>query len=733
MRGSFGADRVASATIHWRRHATAALLGLGLAAFTAALFPSSSSSSVPLLDVGAVAPDNVISPFAIDVPKRAAEVARERSDLARTAPPVLRFVPGAADTTRAMLQRFEQAILRADASGATEQDRAQAVLSSALFLGVRLSLVDAVYLASPARAEAVLASLSRLLDRWLATGVATNADIQDVTGQVTVIRDSVERPVDVDDVATFSTVVARARRLAADLESPAGEAVALRLLATFFHPTLVLDRTATELRRQERQRAVSPSRFSLRAGEKIVGAHEVVGRDEHDKLVALRTALAGREGNRDAVTRMAGGFAVDLLLVSALGIVLLLYRPALYASARTLVFVALTFAAVITAAAVVARTAAASHPELIPVAMAAILFSVLFDPRISTVAAMLLAVLVGIQNPFGNTTAVFVGVVAGVAAAFSVRVVRRRNQALYSATVIAIAYLLAAIAVGLLLGRGWEDMLHRAGWGTLNAVLSVALAMIVLPAAEELTGIDTYLRLLEWSDLNRPLMQQLSLEAPGTFAHTMLIANLTEGACTAIGANGLLGRVGAYYHDIGKLNKAQYFVENQSRGRNPHDKLNPGASAGIIRNHVTEGVALADANRLPKAVKAFITEHHGTVPIAFFLEKAKERGGVRPDVADYTYPGPTPRSVETAVCMLADGVEAATRAIPDPTPERIREVVERIVRQRLDQGQLRDAPITIKQLETVKEQFTRILTAMYHNRIDYPVAAGGVAPELTPV
>jgi putative nucleotidyltransferase with HDIG domain len=253
----------------------------------------------------------------------------------------------------------------------------------------------------------------------------------------------------------------------------------------------------------------------------------------------------------------------------------------------------------------------------------------------------------------------------------------------------------------------------------------------LLPVAEEFTGIDTYPRLLEWSDLNRPLMRQLSLEAPGTYAHTMAIANLAEAAASSIGANALLARVGAYYHDIGKLKKPQYFVENQPKGRNPHDMLKPSTSASIIRNHVKEGLELAAQHRLPKSVRAFITEHHGTGAISYFLEKARERDGPPANAGEYAYPGPLPQTPETAIVMLADGVEAATRVLAEPTPQKIREVIEHIARQRMEQGQLRRAPLTLQQLDTIKEQFARVLIGMHHNRIDYPASSGGVTAEFS--
>ena len=259
--------------------------------------------------------------------------------------------------------------------------------------------------------------------------------------------------------------------------------------------------------------------------------------------------------------------------------------------------------------------------------------------------------------------------------------------------------------------------------GDVVTALLVALGCLLVYRGDRLRRIPQHLKWLSWADLNKPLMRRLSLEAPGTYAHTIAMANLCEAACNAVGADGLLARVGAYYHDVGKLRKPQHFVENQPRGRNPHDKLKPSTSAAIIRNHVREGVELAEENGVPKEVRAFIAEHHGTIPIAFFLEKARERDGtVNP--AEYMYPGPTPQSVETAVCMLADGVEAKVRSLHDPTPDAIAAGVDAIIQRRLDEGQLRMAPVTFRQLTVIRDQFVRILTGMYHGRVEYPTATG---------
>jgi putative nucleotidyltransferase with HDIG domain len=381
---------------------------------------------------------------------------------------------------------------------------------------------------------------------------------------------------------------------------------------------------------------------------------------------------------------------------------------------------------------VIARTEPV-RPELVPVAFAAVLLSLLFDQRISLVGVMVLAVLIGGQSAFRGTNALFMNLIGGAAAALAVRRIRRRNDSFRWILVAAVSYAAAAIAIGMTLDWPARDVFESAAWGGLNAAVSVVLALQLLPLAEHLTGIETDLTLLEWSDLNRPLMQRLSLEAPGTYAHTVAVANLAEAACRAIGANPLLARVGCYYHDIGKLARPQYFVENQRKGLNPHDKLRPDASASIIRNHVRDGLELAQRHGVPRRLRAFITEHHGTGSIAYFLERAREHSPGVADPAEYAYPGPLPQTAETAVVMLADGVEAAVRVLSEPSPKRIREVIDHIVRQRTEQGQLRDAPLTLRQVDVVKEEFARVLAGMYHARVDYPAASGGVTSEFAAV
>ena len=711
-------------------HGGRVALALVLAIITYLLFPSSPAVDFPIYEVGSVASDNVIAPFAFRVLKTDDELETERNMLERSAEPIYAYLPKAADTARAQLRQFAGALDAAAA--ALPPAQIPSVQRAGLQHGISLTPQEAAYLATPQRRAALIGAVDRTFERWLGAGVTSSGAMDNVRGEVVIRNGRDERRLPADSVETFSMLVSRARLMHPDPASAIGDALYLRFLGAFFRPTIVLDRAATELRRQQLRSAVPTTKYEVRAGEKIIGANEVVGREEHEKLRALHDAVDQRRGTERGARRTVGAILFNALVIGLLGITLVLFRPAVYRDIRSVTLFALATLAVLVGAAIVAQMRPV-HSELVPVVLAVVLLSVLFDQRIAMIAAMILAILVGGQSVFRGTNALFINVIGGAVAAFSVSAIRRRNQQYYWILIIALGYALSAIAIGLTLDLPSRDILTSIGFGALNALVSVLLALLLLPMAESFTGIVTDLTLLEWSDLNRAPMQRLSLEAPGTYAHTIAIANLAESACRAIGANALLARVGAYYHDLGKLAKPQYFVENQSKGRNPHDKLKPGTSAQIIRNHVREGLDLAEDYKLPRPVRAFITEHHGTGPITYFMEKAKERDGGAPNVSEFSYPGPLPQSAETAVVMLADGVEAATRVLSEPTAQRIREVVDHIVRQRIEQGQLRDAPLTLRQIDVVKEEFVRVLSGMYHNRVDYPSSSGGVTSEFASV
>jgi len=699
--------------------------GLALLAFL--LFPSSSIDVAPLLEER-VALRDVVAPFTFSVNKTDQELAREAEELAGTVKPIYQFEQRALDSATSAMHVFFARIAAASGQGAPGITRA------ARDLGVALTPLEASYLANGKKRRNVEAALADLFDHTLAVGVTGPGVLQvEQSPDLIIRRRASETAVARDQVMSYAQYLARARLAHPDKGSAAGDAAYVLLAGHFFRPTLVPNTVETERRRDELRRSVDPTKYVVRAGERIVGAHEVVTSEAHERLVALQQELLrrGAATSRSGLG-VLGPILRDSLVLGIFWVLLLFYRRETYREPRQVALVGFLFAAAIAGGAAISRWAP-QHPVLIPLPFTAMMLTVLFNGRVSMIAAMILAVVIGIQPVFHDSPALFFCVVGGVSAALSFRVLRRRSHLAVVVLMVGAGFFAGAVAIGLTGAWTVGETLLRALLGTANGLVSAGLTLLLLPVAEALTHITTDLTLLELSDPSRPLLRRLSLEAPGTYAHSIAMANLVEAACNRVGANGLLGRVGCYYHDVGKVKNPQYFVENQTRGNNPHDRLDARQSAEIIRAHVTDGLALAADARLPDVVAAFIPEHHGTSEITYFFDRAKKSGsGAAPRAADFVYPGPKPRSIETAVTMVADSVEASLRVLEDLTPEKIEEAINHIIRTKLNQGQLDEAPITLQQIHQVKEEFVRSITGMYHNRIDYPESSGGISATWQP-
>ncbi|MBU1079601.1 MAG: HDIG domain-containing protein, partial [Spirochaetes bacterium] len=273
-------------------------------------------------------------------------------------------------------------------------------------------------------------------------------------------------------------------------------------------------------------------------------------------------------------------------------------------------------------------------------------------------------------------------------------------------------------ALAALSGRGLAGALGTGFWSSINGFLCGVLALSFLPVLEHALNAPTVFRLQELSDLNAPALKRLLSVAPGTYSHSVTVAHLAESACREIGADALLARVGAYYHDIGKIEKPEYFIENQS-GYNKHDDINPRLSATVLRGHVKFGLERAEALRLPDSVKAIIAEHHGTSLISYFFAQAQKEA-VDTNSEEYRYPGPLPASKEAAVVMLADCVEAASRTLKRPTLGKLEQFVKELVMERYENGQLVKSALTFNDLELIKNSFVRVLSGHFHSRIEYP-------------
>jgi putative nucleotidyltransferase with HDIG domain len=420
---------------------------------------------------------------------------------------------------------------------------------------------------------------------------------------------------------------------------------------------------------------------------------------------------------------------LHVFFLSFFWLLLRFYRRESFARVRELGFFSVLFTITLGLSAFLSRMVP-GWSALAPVPMAALLVTLLYNGRLAMVTAAVLSLVAATMRQPLSLGALTFGLAGGVAAALSLRRVRRRREQYRAIAAIAAGNLVGTLVLALAAPLSSEEALQQGAVSVVMAVANVAVGMLLLPAAEALSRRTTDFTLIELADPTQPLLARLAREAPGTWAHSLVVANLGEAGCNAIGANGLLARVGGYYHDVGKLGTPGLFVENQEAGGNPLDALPARESARRVRAHVTGGLALAKEAGLPEEVRRFIPEHHGTMALDYFLAQLRpaERDAAGQD-EDFRYPGPRPQTRETAIAMLADAAEAAVRVLQERSPERVGEVVDHLIRQRVVAGQLAEAPITLSELDRVADAFVPLLAGLHHGRLDYPGSSGGITKD----
>ena len=475
---------------------------------------------------------------------------------------------------------------------------------------------------------------------------------------------------------------------------------------------LVLDRAFTQTLRREAEEAVEPVRVRILRGEIIVRRGDRITETHLRKLEAL--GLIGVPTSWDIVL---GTAVVIALLLGLTAYYLFQYQPEIWRTNRyLLLWSLLVILTVLLARAVVSLRL---NLNLIPAAAGSILLTVLLRPRLALFSAAVLSILIGLIATSDLRTA-FIAFTGGVVGVYAIRRMSHRTDLIVAGLKVGLATAAAVIATGLLERQPvYPPMVVDAGSGIFNGVIVGLFSIGIMPYLENLFGLVTPIKLLELSNPAHPLLRRLQLEAPGTYHHSVIVGNLAEAAAEAIGADALLVRVGTYYHDIGKIRRPVFFVENQVGVDNPHERMAPSLSALTVAAHVRDGLELAREYGLPRVITDFIPEHHGTMLMAYFYHQALERGD-QPEPGAYRYEGPKPQTRETAIVMLADAVEAAVRTLPRPTPDRIYEVVRRIVHERLEDGQLDECDLMFRDLEKIAQAFTRILTGIFHPRVEYP-------------
>lgn len=700
-------------------HGSRLLVMVGLAAAITALFPPIGRSTVGRYEEGMVLPEPVIAEVPFTVPKSVAELQRERTDAAAGVPPTFSYRSEAGDTMVARLGRFFDQLDSIASVGDVE------ILQGFLLGESGIAGLEQATLLMDADTRQLLRGTAITgAGQFSVIGVADASEARELTTESVLIQDS--GAASRRSVLSADVLIGRDfhEQVVGQLQTPSPELSELLRLIIIRHTiySLVFDPNLTEADREQARQAVSEFLGSVVQQEAIVRANEPITEEDLVRLGAYEAELRRLQVLEEPglqVGLLIGSFLLNFSILAVFGALIYLVRPTIYKSLRWI----LLQVALVLVYFVVARLVASNGlpPVALPVAFVVLPVAVLWDSRLALIIGLVVAGLTVAQPPFAELEVFFPVMIGAAAAAMSVRVFRRRAQTWVFVAIITGAYAVTLLALTLVGERSAVQFAVALAWAGSNAALSAIIAMGFLPVFEWYTAITTDQTLLEWADPNRNLLRRLSLEAPGTYAHTINVANLAEMAANSIGSHELLCRVGLYYHDVGKVLKPYYFVENQPEGRNPHDKLKPDTSAAILREHVVEGLRLAKEEKLPAIVQRFISEHHGTQLIGFFHSRAEETlGEGKLDEADYRYPGPKPQSKETAIAMMADSIESATRVLQEPTPERVRDLVEEIVEGKRRDGQLDEAPLTLREITVLKNTFVKVLSGIHHHRIYYP-------------
>ncbi len=501
------------------------------------------------------------------------------------------------------------------------------------------------------------------------------------------------------------------------------EAITETRLSELLQPNVVLDSVETvRLRNELYQRAMAPIGV-IQQGERIIDRGDVVTAQQYTVLKTYEELLDERGGGavKKSYYPVLGQLLYIVLLLGAIYTFLYFFRPDYSGNMRIMLFIMLTITG-FTLVAFGMSTAFNSGLFLAPFAIVPIIILIFLDSRTAWFCQLITVMLCMLVARF-PLEFFFLQFLAGITAIMSLKELSKRSQLLRSAALVFVVYSVGYVAVELIqAGTIASVSLRMFGFFAINAVF-ISFAYILVFIVEKIFGFTSRVTLVELSDINNPVLRELSEECPGTFQHSMAVSNLASAAAHRIGANVQLVRAGALYHDIGKINNPAFFTENQ-HGVNPHDALDPIQSARVVIGHVTDGLKRADKAKLPGGIRAFISEHHGKGKARYFYNTyCNAHPDEKVDASMFTYPGPNPRSRETSILMMADAVEAASRSLKEHTPEKIGELVDRLIDSQIAEGLHNDSPISFKDVKDIKAVFKSRLATMYHSRISYPTLA----------
>ena len=473
---------------------------------------------------------------------------------------------------------------------------------------------------------------------------------------------------------------------------------------------MVLNEEAT---RQAKDKAAnSVEDIVYQTGEIIVKKGDIITQNQIDILKSGNMVRSGLFSNVNSLI----GIALLLILMTAIYVLYLrTFHSEVYYNNKLLALIAVQFWLVL----LLGRIATAFNVYLIPISVFSITLCMMINPRVAINTNIFMILFVSMALDINIEEMVYL-ILSGFAGILFMQGIQERSKIYRASIFVSLVNLCTIFVYSIMNSTVNASMITNMVFAVANGLLSGVISLGLMLFWEYLFNILTPFKMLELQSPSNELIKRLITTAPGTYHHSLLVGNMAQEACEEIGADGLLAKVGALYHDIGKCEKPMFFSENQSASQNPHDHLDPNVSARIIKNHVSDGLYLANRFRLPEEIVEFIRTHHGDTLIKYFYYKEKKEKGIEPDMRVYTYDGPRPSSVETSVVLLADGVEAAVRSLDTSDVDLIRDMIDKIVTSKIDEDQLDNSDLKIKDIEVIKESFLKVLTGVYHERVQYP-------------
>ena len=535
---------------------------------------------------------------------------------------------------------------------------------------------------------------------------------------ISLLNNNISKTISTQDVYTVQSALDEFKSTFTSINLKEKDVV-INLVEDHLQPNVVYDEKLTAIVQNNTINSLSTTRGMVQKGELIVAKNNMIDDDVYQKLQSFKeTYEAQTKTIGDSKLVYLGQILLVGFILSLLMIFLHLFRKDIFADNRQL---SLLLLVITTMLLTLTWSIKFNMPSLyyIPFCIVPIIIRILFDTRLALYLHLLVILIAGFFVP-NSFEFVFYETTAGMVAIYSIRNLIKREQLLLSALFILSAYLICFFGIALLREGSFSEI----EWiNFIPFVISVLLSLLAYPliyAFERVFGITSDVALIELTNTNNKLLRELAFKAPGTFQHSLQVANLAEAAIFKIGGNSLLVRAGALYHDIGKIENPQYFIENQNTTLSPHDKLPYEQSAQIIIKHVHKGIEITRRHQLPESVIDFIRTHHGNTRVDYFYQSFLKNSPEKfVDENIFRYPGPIPFSKETGVLMLADSVEAASRSLKNPDAQNINDIVERIINYKLEQNQLDNCDLTLKDIETIKLIFKTMLMSIYHVRIDY--------------